>query len=91
MVVNNEYCSYFIIVDNFQVSFFRPWIDCIISAAQETRGVKAQVEERCSKVAESLVPDCLDTKDLMFDLDSLNTTDDSFAVPRCDPNPNCLS
>ena len=46
--------------------------------------MKAQVEERCSKVAESLVPDCLDTKDLMFDLDSLNTIDDSFSIPRCD-------
>ena len=82
-MVANEYSCHFII-DNFQVSFFRPWIDCVISAALETGGVKAQVEERCNKVAESLVPDCLDTKDLMFDLDSLNTIDGSFSIPRCD-------
>ena len=67
-----------------KVSFFRSWIDCVISTALETGGVRAQVEEKCNKVAESLVPDCLDTNDLMFDLDSLNTIDDSFPIPRCD-------
>ena len=72
------------LIENLQVSFFRSWIDCVISTALETGGVRAQVEERCNKVAESLVPDCLDTNDLMFDLDSLNTIDDSFPIPRCD-------
>ena len=55
-----------------------------MSAALETGGVRTEVEERCNKVAESLVPDCLDTKELMFGLDSLNTIDDSFPIPRCD-------
>jgi len=51
-----------------KVSFFRPWINCVVSAALETGGVRTEVEERCNKVAESLVPDCLDTKELMFGL-----------------------
>ena len=55
-----------------------------MSAALETGGVRAEVEERCDKVARSLVPDCINAKDLMFDLDSLNTIDDSFPIPRCD-------
>ena len=78
--VNNKH----FIIDHLQVSFFQSWINCVVSAALETGGVRAEVEERCSKVAESLVPDCLDTKELMFGLDSLNTIDDSFPIQRCD-------
>ena len=55
-----------------------------MSAALETGGVRAEVEERCDKVARSLVPDCLNPGDLVVDLDSLNTIDDTFPIPRCD-------
>ena len=55
-----------------------------MSKALETVGVRAAVEERCDKVARSLVPDCLNPGDLVVDLDSLNTIDDTFPIPRCD-------
>ena len=67
-----------------QVSFFRPWIDCVVSAALGRGGVRAEVEERCDKVARSLVPDCLKPGDLVFEMDSHNTIDGSFPIPRCD-------
>lgn len=53
-----------------KVSYFYPWIDCIIQTSRMTGGVMSEVTKRCDPVAEQLVPPCLEKDELIFsDLD----------------------
>ena len=64
-----------------KVSFFYPWIDCIIQTSLETNGNYRKVQEKCDKVAEDLVPPCIKEEDLIFyDFDAV---DDIFSINVC--------
>ena len=49
-----------------KVSFFYPWIDCIIQTSLNNKGNYYTVQKICDKVAESLRPDCITEEDLLF-------------------------
>ena len=66
-----------------KVSFFYPWIDCIIQTSLETNGNYRKVQEKCDKVAEDLVPPCLKGEDLIFYDFDLRGVDDIFSINVC--------
>ena len=49
-----------------KVSFFYPWIDCIIQTSLNNKGNYYTVQKICDKVAESLRPECITEEDLLF-------------------------
>ena len=49
-----------------KVSFFFPWIDCIMQTSLDTNGNYNKVQEKCDKVAENLKPECLTEDDILF-------------------------
>ena len=49
-----------------KVSFFYPWIDCVIQTSLNTNGNYHKVQETCDKVAENLKPECLTEDDILF-------------------------
>ena len=67
----------------FQVSFYAPWIDCIIETSRATGGAREAVEAKCNEVAKSLVPKCLSEDDLIFEDLDLRTGDDTFNINTC--------
>ena len=58
-----------------KVSFFYPWINCIIQTTKETGGNYKLVTEKCDKVAEDLDPECIPKDNLIFDDFDLRSDD----------------
>lgn len=67
-----------------KVSFYAPWIDCIIETSRETGGARVAVEKKCDEVARNLVPPCVSQEDLIFEDFDLRSGDvDIFAIDSC--------
>ena len=66
-----------------KVSFFYPWIDCIIQTSKDTKGNVNLVNEKCDKVAQDLVPTCLEQDDLIFGGDFDLRSEDTFQIELC--------
>ena len=66
-----------------QVSFFAPWISCVVAAARGGAG-QQEVAGRCDPVAEALVPDCLQQQHRIFDTLDLRSEDETFSIKNCE-------
>ena len=70
-----------------KVSFFYPWIDCVISTSRMTGGSRLEVSKKCDPVAQNLIPTCLPPDDLIFELRAAETLD-TFKIDLCEENNN---
>ena len=66
-----------------KVSFYYPWIDCIIQTSKESKGNVNIVNEKCDKVAKALVPSCVEEDDLIFGSDFDLRSENNFQIDRC--------
>ena len=81
-----------------KVSTFLPWVNCIIEASRDPEFDEEMVKEKCDKVADCLVPRCINKEELFSSEDvlSLRAGEDQFSIPVCNSDPqetvaDCLS
>ena len=81
-----------------KVSTFLPWVNCVIEASRDPELNEEMVKEKCDKVADCLVPRCINKEELFSSEDvlSLRAGEDQFSIPVCNSDPqetvaDCLS
>lgn len=80
-----------------KVSTFLPWVNCIIEASRDPEFDEEMVKEKCDKVADCLVPRCINKEELFSeDILGLRAGEDQFNIPVCNSEPtetvaDCLS